>query len=113
MPTKLRLRSSLFRVTGFMFGSPQPTLKIGHYASAFDDHVLSDGVYKSCSSVASWRRFPPLTSIRGFLLQAVVECCRILNARIEPIKKKMKSPTWKELIQKCYEEGVDLAARYM
>ena len=45
--------------------------------------------------------------------QTIIECCKKLNDRIEPVKKKMKSPTWLQVIQKCYDEGVDLSAKYM
>ena len=45
--------------------------------------------------------------------QAVMECCNILNSRIDSVRKKMKSPSWKELIAKCFSDGVNLSASYM
>ena len=29
-----------------------------------------------------------------------------------PVKAKMKDPTWAQLVAKCYEEGIDLTARF-
>ena len=48
----LRICSSVSGVKGLMSGSAQSTLKLGHYASAFDGHVLSTGAYKSPLLVA-------------------------------------------------------------
>ncbi|XP_052242919.1 uncharacterized protein LOC127852926 [Dreissena polymorpha] len=42
----------------------------------------------------------------------VIECCNQLNARLAPVKAKIQDPTWLKIIQKCYEGGVDLTARY-
>ncbi|XP_069131710.1 xanthine dehydrogenase-like [Argopecten irradians] len=44
--------------------------------------------------------------------RAIANCCDTLLARIAPVKAKMSNPTWKELVQKCGSEGVDLTARY-
>ncbi|KAL4223518.1 hypothetical protein ACF0H5_016989 [Mactra antiquata] len=42
----------------------------------------------------------------------IIECCKILNDRMAPVKEKMKDPTWVQLINECYSEGIDLTARY-
>ncbi|KAK7486654.1 hypothetical protein BaRGS_00022055, partial [Batillaria attramentaria] len=42
----------------------------------------------------------------------VVKCCEQLKARMDPVKKKMKNPTWQQLVTACYKQGVDLCARY-
>ncbi|XP_064601079.1 LOW QUALITY PROTEIN: xanthine dehydrogenase-like [Liolophura sinensis] len=44
--------------------------------------------------------------------KAVMECCQMLVARMAPVKAKMKDPTWLQLVQKCFSEGIDLTARY-
>ncbi len=37
----------------------------------------------------------------------------MLKERISPIAKDMPKATWAEIIQKCYEMGVDLSAKHM
>ncbi|XP_012058303.1 PREDICTED: xanthine dehydrogenase-like [Atta cephalotes] len=44
---------------------------------------------------------------------ATIQACTQILERLEPIRKKMKNPTWKDLIFKAYEEGISLYARYM
>lgn len=46
------------------------------------------------------------------LFQATVEACTQILKKLDPIKQKMKNPTWKDLIFKAYEENVNLYARY-
>lgn len=48
-----------------------------------------------------------------FDAQTVMGCCDILNKVIDPVRKTMPTATWPELIAKCYENGVDLSAKYM
>lgn len=45
--------------------------------------------------------------------KTVMGCCDILNKVIDPVRKTMPTATWPELIAKCYENGVDLSAKYM
>ncbi|KAG5346431.1 XDH dehydrogenase, partial [Acromyrmex charruanus] len=42
-----------------------------------------------------------------------IQACTQILQRLEPIKKKMKNPTWKDLIFKAHEEGVSLYASYI
>lgn len=42
----------------------------------------------------------------------VQKCCEELKTRMDPVRQKMKDPTWQELVAECYQEGVDLCARY-
>ncbi|XP_048511551.1 indole-3-acetaldehyde oxidase-like isoform X3 [Athalia rosae] len=44
---------------------------------------------------------------------ATMMACKELMARLEPIRRGMKNPTWTELIAAAYEKEVDLSARYM
>ncbi|KAK6190255.1 hypothetical protein SNE40_002166 [Patella caerulea] len=44
---------------------------------------------------------------------SVIECCKMLKERMAPIKAKMVNPTWKDLVIKSYNEGVDITARYV
>lgn len=46
-------------------------------------------------------------------LQAVEHCCQELNKRLDPVREKMDSPTWQELIQSAYTDQVDLNVTYM
>ncbi|RZF35328.1 hypothetical protein LSTR_LSTR003768 [Laodelphax striatellus] len=41
---------------------------------------------------------------------ATVNCCKIILDRLDPIKSKLKNPTWLELIQAAYNANVDLHA---
>ncbi|XP_018360424.1 PREDICTED: LOW QUALITY PROTEIN: xanthine dehydrogenase-like [Trachymyrmex cornetzi] len=43
---------------------------------------------------------------------ATLHACLQIMIRLEPIRNKMKNPTWKELIFKAYELGIDLCASY-
>ncbi|XP_035659160.1 xanthine dehydrogenase/oxidase-like isoform X2 [Branchiostoma floridae] len=46
--------------------------------------------------------------------QGVLECCRRLNERMDPIRQEMGgSPKWAELINMCHRKGVDLSEKYM
>lgn len=40
-------------------------------------------------------------------------CCDMLNKVIDPIRAKMPSASWADLIAECYNSGVDLSAKYM
>ncbi|XP_052797561.1 xanthine dehydrogenase/oxidase-like isoform X2 [Mya arenaria] len=42
----------------------------------------------------------------------VIECCKVLNARLAPVKAKLPDPTWPNVIEKCYQDGIDLTSRY-
>ncbi|XP_012221434.1 xanthine dehydrogenase/oxidase isoform X2 [Linepithema humile] len=44
---------------------------------------------------------------------AAIQCCKELLNRLEPIKKQMNNPSWKDLVLNAYEKDVDLCARYM
>jgi xanthine dehydrogenase/oxidase len=45
---------------------------------------------------------------------ATIECCKMLNDRLDPIRKLMPaSYTWPELISKAFIMGVDLSAHSM
>ena len=43
---------------------------------------------------------------------AAIECCKVINANLDPIRKLMPSNyTWKDLIARALQSGVDLTAR--
>ena len=45
--------------------------------------------------------------------QCAIECCKIINTNLDPIRKRMPSKyTWQDLIAKALQSGVDLTARY-
>jgi xanthine dehydrogenase molybdopterin-binding subunit B len=45
---------------------------------------------------------------------AAIECCKIINERLDPVKKLMPaSYTWPELIAKAFTMGIDLSAHSM
>ncbi|KAL0828958.1 hypothetical protein ABMA28_003849 [Loxostege sticticalis] len=44
---------------------------------------------------------------------AVIQACKILKKRLEPIESFMSNPTWQELIKKAGDELIDLTAIYM
>ncbi|XP_066997187.2 xanthine dehydrogenase [Anabrus simplex] len=44
---------------------------------------------------------------------ATMMCCKELLKRLEPLKEKLKNPTWKELVAEAYKESVNLSASYM
>ncbi|XP_025087515.1 xanthine dehydrogenase-like [Pomacea canaliculata] len=43
----------------------------------------------------------------------VVNCCEQLKERMALVRQKMKNPTWQQLVTACYQQGVDLCARFM
>uniref|UniRef100_H2YPE4 FAD-binding PCMH-type domain-containing protein n=1 Tax=Ciona savignyi TaxID=51511 RepID=H2YPE4_CIOSA len=46
--------------------------------------------------------------------KAILEACKILNARIEPVKSKMDpGALWKDVIAKCHADDIDLAVSHM
>ncbi|CAL1679573.1 unnamed protein product [Lasius platythorax] len=44
---------------------------------------------------------------------STIQACKELLKRLEPIKKDLKDPSWKELVLAAYLKDVDLCARYM
>ncbi|XP_053383995.1 uncharacterized protein LOC123535767 isoform X2 [Mercenaria mercenaria] len=42
--------------------------------------------------------------------KSIMNACKELNDRLQPVRVKMGKPTWLELINECYAEGIDLAA---
>lgn len=47
------------------------------------------------------------------MFKTIIECCKTLNASLEPVKKLMPPQyTWQDLINKAYSMGIDLSARY-
>jgi xanthine dehydrogenase/oxidase len=47
------------------------------------------------------------------ICQSIIECCKIINANLEPVKKTMPTPyKWSDLINKAISMGIDLSARY-
>lgn len=45
--------------------------------------------------------------------QSTIQACKELLKRLEPIKKDLKNPSWKELVLAAYLKDVDLCARFM
>lgn len=43
---------------------------------------------------------------------ATLQACNILKSRIEPVKKKLGHSTWKQTINSCLSQLVDLTASY-
>jgi len=41
----------------------------------------------------------------------VIECCKTLNDRIEPVRQKLKDKSWTTVINKCFAEKIDLCVR--
>ncbi|GBP91387.1 Xanthine dehydrogenase [Eumeta japonica] len=44
---------------------------------------------------------------------ATVKACQKIMKKLEPIREKLKNPTWEELIKEAYNDGVDLQDTYM
>ncbi|KAJ0176239.1 hypothetical protein K1T71_008413 [Dendrolimus kikuchii] len=44
---------------------------------------------------------------------AVLKACEILNKRFEPVRAKLKNPSWQEIVTQAYTDGVNLQASYM
>lgn len=44
---------------------------------------------------------------------STIQACKELLKRLEPIKKELKDPSWKELVLTAYLKDVDLCARHM
>lgn len=47
------------------------------------------------------------------VLQAVEKCCAELISRMKATKDKLTNPTWLELVQAAYANGVNFNASYM
>lgn len=44
------------------------------------------------------------------IIIAVEKCCEQLLAKLEPVRRQLNNPTWRELIQKSFEMYIDLQA---
>ena len=42
---------------------------------------------------------------------AVQNACNTLNTRLNQVRQTMSNPTWQELVNQCYNLGVDLSAK--
>ena len=45
-------------------------------------------------------------------MQGVIQACQELNDRIEPIRDENPDLKWPDLIQKCFDESIDLSAKF-
>lgn len=48
-----------------------------------------------------------------FICSAAMIACDALNERMQVVADGMDSPTWEELVQECFNQGVDLTAKHM
>jgi predicted peroxiredoxin len=46
-------------------------------------------------------------------IQAAIIACKELKARMKEVEVTMSNPTWIELVQECYNRGVDITVRHM
>ncbi|XP_011694377.1 PREDICTED: xanthine dehydrogenase 1-like isoform X1 [Wasmannia auropunctata] len=44
---------------------------------------------------------------------ATIQACKEILKRLEPIKKLMDNPSWKDIVFSAYQKEIDLSARYM
>ncbi|XP_048729395.2 xanthine dehydrogenase-like isoform X2 [Ostrea edulis] len=44
--------------------------------------------------------------------KAVLHCCEALNERIAPVRQKIPTKPWKDVIFQCFSENIDLSERY-
>ncbi|XP_039304251.1 xanthine dehydrogenase isoform X1 [Solenopsis invicta] len=44
---------------------------------------------------------------------ATIQACKEILKRLEPIRKEMNNPNWKELVFRAYQNDIDLCARHM
>ncbi|XP_028399776.1 xanthine dehydrogenase/oxidase-like isoform X2 [Dendronephthya gigantea] len=70
---------------------------------------------RPASSFINANGTPSWASITSELCsEAVANCCTALKERITAVEKDMPSTaTWVDIIEKCYEVGVDLTEKYM
>uniref|UniRef100_A0A4D5RAG3 Xanthine dehydrogenase n=1 Tax=Scolopendra viridis TaxID=118503 RepID=A0A4D5RAG3_SCOVI len=69
---------------------------------------------KSTNALINANGFPTGGSTTSEMnCKAVMECCKKLVNRMQPIREKLKDPTWKELVDACFFANVDLIARHM
>eukprot|EP00058_Branchiostoma_floridae_P011134 XP_002596622.1 hypothetical protein BRAFLDRAFT_78483 [Branchiostoma floridae] len=72
-------------------------------------HTMSTNTLSSPNSTDSGGSVTSDLNCKG-----VLECCRRLNERINPIRQEMGgAPKWTELINTCHSKGVDLSEKYM
>lgn len=44
---------------------------------------------------------------------ATLKACEILNKRLEPVRVKLKNPTWEQIVAQAFVDGINLQASYM
>ncbi|XP_076451139.1 uncharacterized protein LOC143287015 isoform X2 [Babylonia areolata] len=44
--------------------------------------------------------------------QGVVECCKMLRSRMDPVRQQMDNPSWLDLVTECHNRGLDLTAHH-
>ncbi|XP_028415709.1 xanthine dehydrogenase-like [Dendronephthya gigantea] len=82
---------------------------LGHGLKVDQISVRPATSFMNPNGAASWAS---MTS--ELCCEAVANCCSALKKRIEPVAKDMpNSSTWVEIIEKCFEVGVDLSAKHM
>lgn len=69
---------------------------------------------KPSSSITSPNSWPTGGSIGSeCIAYATVKCCEILIERLKAIREKLENPSWEELVEEAFRNGVDLQASYM
>eukprot|EP00058_Branchiostoma_floridae_P000040 XP_002585528.1 hypothetical protein BRAFLDRAFT_89258 [Branchiostoma floridae] len=72
-------------------------------------HVMATNSLSGVNSSASGGSVSSELNCKG-----VLECCRRLNERMDPIRQEMGgAPKWAELINMCHKKGLDLSEKYM
>ncbi|ESO95691.1 hypothetical protein LOTGIDRAFT_231915 [Lottia gigantea] len=91
------INTKVIQVCAYELGVPMDIIRVKKTSSVSNSNSITTG-----GSITS-----------ELICMTVIECCKALNARMAPVKAKMKNPKWKDLVAKCYGEGVDITARYM
>ncbi|KAH9518829.1 hypothetical protein Btru_006359 [Bulinus truncatus] len=91
------INTKVTQVCAYEFGIPMDKIRVQTSSSVINANSITSG-----GSITS-----------ELCCLGVIEACNILKDRMAPVRAKMSNPTWEQLVQKCYEEGVDLTASYM
>ncbi|XP_055901172.1 uncharacterized protein LOC106056807 [Biomphalaria glabrata] len=91
------INTKVTQVCAYEFGIPMDKIKVQTSSSIINANSITSG-----GSITS-----------ELCCMGVIEACTILKNRMAPVKASMVNPTWEQLVQQCYEKGIDLTASYM
>lgn len=70
-------------------------------------------VIPNCTYVASNNVFSGSSITTESVCYSIIQACKVLKERIEPVKRSMPTASWKDIVKKAGDDEIELTALYM